>query len=76
MPAIHGKSLLAFVECIRFDHLRQTGIGGRKDTVLALRMFEIPGTPEIVLGSGTANGRPLRVPVQIEFNFSFATLGA
>ncbi len=71
MPAIHAESLLALIQAVWLDDLRQTRERTRKYAVFAFRMFKIPGSAEIILGAGAADRWPVLISIQIEFDFTF-----
>src|SRR5215218_3474077 len=68
MPPVHPEPLLAPVETVRPDHLRQPEERGGVDPVFPRRMLEIPGAAEVVLRPRAADRRPLTVTVEIELD--------
>src|ERR1700731_3866183 len=71
MPTVHTQPLVRAVDLVRREHLVQTEIRTGVPVVPAADV-EIPGTAEIVLSSGTADGRELGVPVQVELPLPLA----
>src|SRR5205807_9474449 len=61
VPAVEAEALLALVEAIGLDHLRQAQVGGGEHAILSLGVLEIPGAAKIVFGAGAANGGPIAV---------------
>src|SRR5690554_7241361 len=71
MPAIHSESLSGSVGNIGRQYLYQSGIRCCKSNVLPVPV-EIIRSAEIILSSGSYDGRELLVSIHEEFDFSFA----
>src|SRR5699024_9035303 len=71
MPAIHAKSLLALVEAIRNDDLGQTKVWRAVAAVLTLRVLEVPGAAEVILGTSAGDSWEIGIAIHIELNLAF-----
>src|SRR5665213_3878769 len=76
MPAIQTEPRLRIRMSVWPDDLRQPGVRRGKFRVMRLPVrplgVEIIRAAEIILRAGAADGRKLRITVQIEFDFTFA----
>src|SRR2546426_12233995 len=68
VPAVHAEPLLAAIEAVRLDHLRQAEERRREDPILSGRKLEVPGAAEVVLRAGAAEGGEFAIPVQVELD--------
>src|SRR5690606_3697761 len=72
VPAIHPETLLTGVEAVRAQHLVQAEIRRGERGVPGTGDVEVPGTAEVVLGPGTADGGELVVAVEVELHLALA----
>src|SRR5258708_22766410 len=72
MPAVHTKPLLAAIEAIWFDDLRQPEKWCGERAVCTRWLLEIPGTPEVIFRPGATDRGKISVTIQIHFDLAFA----
>src|SRR5215467_12299252 len=72
MPAVHAEPLLAAIQAIRAQDLRQAEVGRAVRAVALAPHVEVPGAAEVVLGAGAADRGELLVAVEVELDLALA----
>ena len=72
VPPVHAEALLAVVQPVRSEHLRQPEVRGGIGAVAGARDVKVPGPPEVILGAGAADRRQFAVPVKVELDLALA----
>src|SRR6185503_2616985 len=72
VPAIHAETLLTAIDPVRLDDLWQAKKGGGVGAILAVRLLKVPGSAEIVFGTGSANRWEVGIAIKVEFDLALA----
>src|SRR5699024_10539398 len=70
VPSVHAEPLLRSVEPIGLEHLVHSQVRSRERGVALPRDIEIPGTAEVVLGTGAADRGMVAIAVEVHLQFA------